>query len=178
VAVELAERIYGDLAECHVMIIGAGDTSEKTARSMKSKGVSAIMVANRTFERAAVLAAELRGEAIHWELWEERAMDVDIMISSTSAPSFVLSRARMEALRRRRRRQHPLFLIDLAVPRDFEPTINDLDDVYLFDLDNLQNIANQHMKERQDEITRSQQLLQPHVQRFLSWAASQEGGMR
>lgn len=174
VAVELAERIFGDLKPRRVMVIGAGDTSEKTARTLKSKGVSAIMVANRTYDRAAALAEELGGQAIHWENWEERAVDVDIMISSTSAPHYVLTHRQMEALRRKRRRNQPIFMIDLAVPRDFEPSLHTLDDVYLYDLDDLQTIANQHLRERQSEVEQSVRILRPHVQRFLDWSARQE----
>jgi glutamyl-tRNA reductase len=173
VAVELAERIFGELTNQRVMVLGAGDTSEKTVRSLKSQGVNSILVANRTFDRAAALASELGGEAIHWDQWEERAVEVDIMISSTSAPHFVLTHDRMEALRKKRRRQHSLFLIDLAVPRDFEPSIHKLDNVYLYDLDDLQSIASLHMSERQSEIQQSIRILQPHVERFLTWAANQ-----
>ena len=130
VSVELAEKIFGDLQKCRVMVIGAGDTSERTARSLLRHGVPSILVANRTFDRATALAAELGGEAVRWDEWEDRAVDVDIMISSTSAPHYVLTQEKLEALLRRRGRR-PLFLIDLAVPRDFEPsTINLLDDVF------------------------------------------------
>ncbi len=86
VSVELAEKIFGDLRGCHVMVIGAGETSERTARSLQRHGVPSVLVANRTYDRAHALAVELGGEAVHWEQWEERALGVDIMISSTSAP--------------------------------------------------------------------------------------------
>jgi glutamyl-tRNA reductase len=172
VAVELAEKIFGDLRGCHVMVIGAGETSERTARSLLSHGVPSIMVANRTHERAAALAAELGGEAVRWEDWEARAVDVDIMISSTSAPHYVLTTEKLEGLLRHRARR-PLFLIDLAVPRDFEPSINLLDDVYLYDIDDLQSIAQSHLRERQTEIVRSVEILKPHVERYLHWASRQ-----
>jgi len=172
VAVELAEKIFGNLCGCHVMVIGAGDTSEKTARSLLSHGVTSILVANRTFDRAAALALELRGEAVHWDEWEERATAIDIMISSTSAPHYVLTQAKLEALLKRRERR-PLFLIDLAVPRDFEPSINLLDDVYLYDIDDLQSIAHAHLRERQTEIVRSIEILKPHVERYMTWAVRQ-----
>ncbi len=110
-----------------------------------------ILVANRTHERAALLAAQLGGEAVRWEEWEARAVDVDIMISSTSAPHYVLTSEKLDGLLRQRGRR-PLFLIDLAVPRDFEPAINLLDDVYLYDIDDLQSIAQSHLRERQTEI--------------------------
>jgi glutamyl-tRNA reductase len=134
--------------------------------------VPSILVANRTFERASALALELSGEAVHWEEWEDRAVVVDIMISSTSAPHYVLTQEKLAALLRRRERR-PLFLIDLAVPRDFEPSINLLDDVFLYDIDDLQSIAQTHMRERQTEITRSMEILKPHVERYMEWAGRQ-----
>jgi glutamyl-tRNA reductase len=172
VSVELAEKIFGDLRGCHVMVIGAGETSERTARTLLRQGVLSILVANRTFDRAQALAAELGGEAVNWEAWEDRAVDVDIMISSTSAPHYVLTREKLAGLLRRRGRR-PLFLIDLAVPRDFEPSINLLDDVFLYDIDDLQSIAQAHLRERQTEIARSLEILKPHVDRYMEWALRQ-----
>jgi glutamyl-tRNA reductase len=172
VSVELAEKIFGDLQGCRIMVIGAGETSERTARSLLRHGVKSILVANRTYDRAAALAAELGGEAVHWEEWEDHALNIDIMISSTSAPHYVLTREKLEALLKRRERR-PLFLIDLAVPRDFEPSINLLDDVFLYDIDDLQSIAQTHLRERQTEITRSMEILKPHVERYMEWAGRQ-----
>ncbi len=174
VSVELAEKIFGDLRNCKVMVIGAGDTSERTARTLQRHGVRSIMVANRTYERAHILATELGGEAVTWDEWENRAIDVDIMISSTSAPHYVLTREKLELLLRKRERRS-LFMIDLAVPRDFEPSINLLDDVFLYDIDDLQSIAQAHLRERQTEITRSMEILKPHVERYMEWAGRQTG---
>ena len=176
VAVELAEKIFGDLQGCRVMVIGAGETSERTARALLAHGVTSLLVANRTHDRAATLAAELGGQAIHWEEWEEHAVEADIMISSTSAPHYVLTAERLQALRGRRQ-QRPLFLIDLAVPRDFEPAINLIDNVYLYDIDDLQSIAQSHLRERQSEIARSVEILKPHVERYLAWAERQGPGL-
>jgi glutamyl-tRNA reductase len=174
VSVELAEKIFGDLRGCRVMVIGAGETSERTARALLSHGVPSIVVANRTHDRACALASELGGEAVRWEDWEERAVEADIMISSTSAPHYVLTQAKLEVLLKRRERR-PLFLIDLAVPRDFEPSINLFDDVFLYDIDDLQSIAQTHLRERQTEITRSMEILKPHVERYMAWAGKQSG---
>ena len=118
VSVELAEKIFGDLKGCRVMVIGAGETSERTARALMRHGVPSILVANRTHDRAAALALQLGGEAVRWEEWETRALDVDIMISSTSAPHYVLTQEKLATLLRKRERR-PLFLIDLAVPARF-----------------------------------------------------------
>ena len=172
VAVELAEKIFGELHECRAMVLGAGETSAKTARSLLAHGVPTLLVANRTYDRAASLAAELGGEAVHWEKWEEHALQADIMISSTSAPHYVLTSEKLAPLLKRRGRR-PLFLIDLAVPRDFEPSINLLDDVYLYDIDDLQSIAHAHLNERRTEIGRSVEILKPHVDRYMAWAARQ-----
>ena len=172
VSVELAEKIFGDLRGCHVMVIGAGETSERTARALLSHGVPSILVANRTHDRAAGLAAELGGEAVRWEQWEERALEVDIMISSTTAPHYVLTAEKLGGLLRHRARR-PLFLIDLAVPRDFEPAINLLDDVYLYDIDDLQTIAQGHLRARQTEIVRSVEILKPHIDRYMEWVNRQ-----
>lgn len=172
VSVELAEKIFGDLNGCRVMVIGAGDTSEKTARSLLGHGVRSLLVANRTFDRAGALASQLGGEAVRWEEWEDRAVEIDIMISSTSAPHYVLTADKLSALLKRRGRR-PLFLIDLAVPRDFEPSINLLDDVYLYDIDDLQSIAQAHLRERQTEVSRSVEILKPHVERYMAWAERQ-----
>jgi glutamyl-tRNA reductase len=174
VSVELAEKIFGDLRGCRAMVIGAGETSERTARSLLGHGVPSILVANRTHDRARALAAELGGEAVQWEEWEDRAVDVDIMISSTAAPHYVLTSQKLEGLLKRRGRR-PLFLIDLAVPRDFEPSINLLDGVYLYDIDDLQSIAQAHLRERQTEIIRSVEILKPHVARYMAWAERQAG---
>jgi glutamyl-tRNA reductase len=182
VSVELAGKIFGDLRDCRVMVIGAGETSERTARSLLGQGVTSLIVANRTFDRASALAGELGGEAVRWEEWEDRAVDVDIMISSTSAPHYVLTSEKLEQLLKRRGRR-PLFLIDLAVPRDFEPSINLLDDVFLYDIDDLQSIAHAHLRERQTEIIRSVEILKPHVERYMEWVGRQgaepgEGNMQ
>jgi glutamyl-tRNA reductase len=173
VAVELSEKIFGELDGRTVMVIGAGDTSEKTARSLKSRGVTSIMVANRTHERAEHLARELDGRAIRWDEWEQSAASVDIIISSTSAPHYVLTREKLERMLKVRE-PRPLFLIDLAVPRDFEPAVNLLDDVFLYDIDDLQSIAQRHIDERHAELEHGREILKPHVGRFCTWAQRQQ----
>ena len=152
------------------MVLGAGATSERTARSLQSRGVSFILVANRTHEKAEKLAGELGGEAVLWDRFEERVEEVDIVISSTSAPHYVLTRERLEQVRRRRSGR-PLFLIDLAVPRDIEPGVNFLEDVYLYDIDDLESIARANQRERSAEIARCERILDPHVDRLMAWVA-------
>ncbi len=170
VAVELAERLFGQLRGRTVMVLGAGATSERTARSLQSRGVSFILVANRTHEKAEKLAGELGGEAVLWDRFEERVEEVDIVISSTSAPHYVLTRERLEQVRRRRSGR-PLFLIDLAVPRDIEPGVNFLEDIYLYDIDDLESIARANQQERTAEVARCERILDPHVDRLMAWVA-------
>lgn len=173
VSVELAEKIFGHLEGRSVMVIGAGDTSEKTARSLQSRGVSTLLVSNRTHEKACSLADQLGGRAIRWDTWQKEAEHVDIMISSTSAPHYVLTREALIPLLHARKGR-PLFLIDLAVPRDFDPAINELDDVYLYDIDDLQTIAGTHLQERAAEVSRAVQILKPHVEKFCVWWDEQQ----
>src|SRR6185503_3256178 len=116
VAVELAEKIFNSLYHRQVMVIGAGDTSEKAARALLSRGAKSILVSNRSHERAELLAAELGGRAIRFDEWAEEFRGIDIVISSTSAPHYVLDRAKLEPIMVRRGNA-PLLLIDIAVPR-------------------------------------------------------------
>jgi glutamyl-tRNA reductase len=168
VAVELAGKIFGDLSNHRVMILGAGDTSERTARSLVSRGVKTVIVSNRTFERAAQLAAEIGGMAIHFDNWHREFDDVDILISSTSAPHALLDRKKLEPVLRRRGGR-PLFLIDLAVPRDIDPDVNSLDGVFLYDIDSLQDIARRSLAIRQQEVEHCERIINHHVGDFVSW---------
>ncbi len=174
VAVELAEKLFGALDGRTVMVLGAGATSERTARSLQSRGVGVILVANRTFAHAEELARELKGEAVHWDAFEERIAQVDIVISSTSAPHYVLTREKLEQVRRDRRGR-PLFLIDLAVPRDIEPAASYLDDVYVYDIDDLESLAKANRDDRVAEVARCERLLVPHVDKFMAWAGKLGG---
>lgn len=151
VAVELADKIFDGLKGRRVMVIGAGDTSEKTARSLLSRGASEVAVTNRSYERAEELAGNLNGRAVPFQEWEAEFEALDIVISSTSAPTYVLDRARVEKLIRPRK-SRPLLLIDIAVPRDIDPEINELDNVYVYNIDHLQSIAQDYLEQRQKEI--------------------------
>jgi glutamyl-tRNA reductase len=158
VAVELAEKIFSALSDRNVMIIGAGDTSEKTARAMLSRGARGILVTNRSPDKAAVLAAELGGRAVGFDDWSKEFANIDIVISSTSAPHYVLDRAKLEPLMKLRRNR-PLLLIDIAVPRDIEPEVNFLENVYLYNIDDLQAIADDYLKQRKEEVARCEQII-------------------
>jgi glutamyl-tRNA reductase len=162
VAVDLAEQIFETLAHRSVLVIGAGDTSEKTARALLSRGARHLLVTNRSFERADALARELGGKAVPFDNWSAEFPQVDIVISSTAAPQPILDRPRLEPLLAARRRR-PLLLIDIAVPRDIHPEVNDLEDVYLYNIDHLQTIAADALRQRQDEIARCERIIAEKV---------------
>ena len=158
VSVELAEKIFDTLTGRTVMVIGAGDTSEKTARALLSRGAKSIVVTNRTVEKAAAIAKELGGRAIGFDQWEQEFAHIDIAISSTAAPGYVITRAKLEPLMKLRRNR-PLLLIDIAVPRDIDPDVNQLDNVYLYNVDDLQTIADDYLQQRREEVAQCEAII-------------------
>jgi len=167
VAVELAEKIFSDLADHDVMVIGAGDTGEKTARALASRGARSVIVANRSFERAESLARELDGRAVTFDHWQEEFARVDMVISSTAAPHHILDRARLEPLMKLRRNR-PLLVIDIAVPRDIDPEVNFMENVYLYNVDDLQAIADDYLQQRRDEMLRCEEIIEEKVKGLLN----------
>jgi glutamyl-tRNA reductase len=161
-AVELAEKIFSSLAEHEVLVIGAGETSEKTARALLSRGARGVVVTNRSPERAAALAAELGGRSVPFEQWPDEFEQIDIAISSTAAPHHILDRATLEPLMRRRKHR-PLLLIDIAVPRDIDPSVSELDNVYLYNVDDLQSIADDYLNLRREEVARCEKIIAEKV---------------
>lgn len=158
VAVELAGRIFSSFAGREILIMGAGDTGEKTARALLSRGALSVVVANRSLDRAEALARELGGRAVPFERWGDEFARIDIVISSTSAPGYVLGRAAFEPLMPLRKGR-PLLLIDLAVPRDIAPDVNSMEDVYLYNIDHLQAVAEDALVQRQEEIARCEEII-------------------
>jgi glutamyl-tRNA reductase len=171
VAVELAEKIFGSLNNREVLVIGAGDTSEKTARALLSRGARSIIVANRSHDRAVALANELGGRAVQFDDWAVEFQKIDIAISSTSAPHHILNRAKLEPLMKARKHR-PLLLIDIAVPRDIDPEVNFLENVYLYNIDDLQAIADDYLKQRKEEIARCEQIIAEKVKSLLETKSS------
>jgi glutamyl-tRNA reductase len=171
VAVELAEKIFNSLGDREVLVIGAGDTSEKTARALLSRGAKSIIVANRSFDRAQALAGELGGRAVSFGDWAGEFEKIDIVISSTASPDYVLDRAKLEPLMKARR-QRPLLLIDIAVPRDIDPEVNFLENVYLYNVDDLQGIANDYLKLRREEMARCEEIIAEKVKPLLAAKSS------
>ena len=171
VAVELAEKIFGSLHDREVLVIGAGDTSEKTARALLSRGARSIIVANRSHDRAVALANELGGRAVQFDNWAAEFEKIGIAISSTSAPHHILDRAKLEPLMKARKHR-PLLLIDISVPRDIDPEVNFLENVYLYNIDDLQAIADDCLKQRKKEIARCEQIIAEKVKALLETKSS------
>lgn len=169
VAVELSEKIFGDLADCRVLLLGAGKVGARVARSLQSRGVRRLVLSNRTFERAAELARGLGGMALHFDQWQTALPDVDIVISSTAARGRLLSADELSPIMAARG-DRPLFLVDLAVPRDFDPALNEMEGVFLHDIDSLQAMAQRSVEARRREVERCEELIEAHVQEFLSWS--------
>ena len=174
VAVELAERIFGTLKGRHIMVIGAGDTSEKTARALLSRGAHSIIVSNRSYERAEALARELDGRAIHFDKWAKEFESIDIVISSTAAPHYILDRTKLEPIIKLRKNR-PLLLVDIAVPRDIEPEVAGLKNIFLYNIDDLKAIADECLKRRQKEVLRCEAVIQEKAKDLL--VANRAGGM-
>ncbi|MBC8096182.1 MAG: glutamyl-tRNA reductase, partial [Akkermansiaceae bacterium] len=177
VAVELAEKIFEKLNDRHVMVIGAGDTSEKTARALLSRGAKSLVVANRSLERAEALVKDLGGRAVQFEEWGKEFERIDIAISSTSSPTPILNRAKLEPLMRQRKNR-PLLLIDIAVPRDIDPEVNLVPNVYLYNVDDLQNIASSYLDQRKDEAAKCEKIIHEKVKALLGSGSFGDSGSK
>jgi glutamyl-tRNA reductase len=170
-AVELAKKIFGDLKGKKALLIGAGEMAELAAQHLMTNGVSRLIVANRTLSRAIELAGRLKGSAISLEEMEGALLEADIVISSTGAPGFVLTREMVGKVMRPRRHRL-LFLIDIAVPRDIEPSVNDLDNVYLYCIDDLKGIVEFNKAGREKEARKAERMVEAEVIKFMSWLES------
>jgi glutamyl-tRNA reductase len=165
VAVDLAGKIFGDLRQCSVLILGAGEISERTARALSSRGVADIRVSNRSFERAENLAALVRGRAVPFPDWTEQCREIDILISSTAADEPLLTPEVLGPMLQGRA-DRPLFIIDIAVPRDVAPEVNEMEGVYLYDIDSLQSIAEQSLALRRQQVSAAEKIIAEHVADF------------
>lgn len=164
VAVDLAEKIFGHLKDSEVMILGAGEISRVTAQSLVSRGAKSIIVSNRTFDRACDLAAEMGGRAVRFDDWAEVLPEVDVVISSTGSPHAIIRRADVEKARRARKFR-PLFLIDIAVPRDIDPGVAEIPEVYLYDIDTLEHIAGEAKLRRLKQIEECENIISREILR-------------
>lgn len=172
-AVELARKIFGDLSGKSVMIIGASNMGELATKHLKQNGVSSVQVTNRTFERAVQMAKMFEGAAIPFERLEEHIDRADIVISSTGAPHFIITRPQAEQIIRRRKNR-PMFFIDIAVPRDIDPAVNDIDNLFLYDIDDLQQVVDGNLKERMNEAIRAETIVDTEVEAFCSSLQSRD----
>ena len=172
-AVDLASSIFADLSHASVLILGAGKMSELTARHLVESGVRFVVVANRTYEKAVRMAERFGGRAIHYDTFTDELAHADIVISSTAAPHPIVRRETLvPALRKRRGK--PLFLIDIAVPRDIDPDVARLDNVFLKNIDDLQEVVEADAGGRAAEAIRAEALVQEEVGKFLGWYRSRE----
>ncbi len=173
VAVELAKQIFGRLDDKAVMLVGAGEMSELAARHLRRAGAREILVTNRTYERAVQLAESFKGQVVSYDRFREELPRADIVITSTGAPGYILTREDMRkviALRRNR----PMFLIDIGVPRNIEPAVNELDNVFLYDIDDLQQVVDENLKARMQEAEEAEAIVEEEVKRMISRLRVQE----
>ncbi len=172
-AVELAKKIFETLQQRTVMVLGAGETSELAARHLVRQGVGTIFVANRTHERAVRLAQALHAKAIPWESVAEHLIHTDIVVSSTSAPEPVVDKPMVQQVMRSRNGQS-MFFIDIAVPRDIDPAVNTLENVFLYDIDDLHHVVEANRRGREQEAVAAEELVWQEVQQFQQWLAAQD----
>ena len=172
-AVELARKIFGDLSGKTVMIIGASKMGELAAKHLRRNGVASVLVTNRTFEKAVEIAKIFEGAAIPFEHFSDHIDRADIVISSTGAPHFIITRQLAEQVIRNRR-NNPVFFIDIAVPRDVDPSVNDIDNAFVYDIDDLQQVIDSNMKERMKEAGRAEEIVDREVQAFCTRMQSRE----
>lgn len=166
--VELARKIYNDLSNKHVLLIGAGKTAELAAFHFQESGVKSISVANRTLVRAEELAEKFGGKAYRMDQLPEALADADIVISATSSTEYILTTEMLKPISKKRNHR-PIFLIDLAIPRDIDPAINTIDSVFLYNLDDLEEIVKINLEKRRKEIPRSMKIIREIVDEFQEW---------
>jgi glutamyl-tRNA reductase len=172
VAVELATRVFGELTERTVLVIGAGKMSALAARHLVAAGASRVLVINRSPARAEALAAAVGGQARAWGELSYLLAQADVVVSSTGATEPVISRALMKQVLKARRHR-PIFIVDIAVPRDVEPDAGELDGVYLFDIDDLEKVVAQNLQGRERESQAAEQIVEDEALQFLAWLRAQ-----
>ncbi len=163
-SVELAEKVFGSLKKSSVMVIGAGEMSRQTAQALRSRGASSVIVTNRSLDKAQELAASVDGKAVNFDHWEPELQHVDVVISSTGAPHYVLKPGHIEAVRRKRK-YRPLIVVDIAVPRDVDPEVGKIEEVYLYDIDTLQDMANQARERREAQLLLCENIIREEITR-------------
>ncbi len=170
-AVELAKRIFGDMREHKAMLVGAGEMAELAAMHLLQSGIAEILVANRTLVRGQELAKQFNGHAIPFEDLSQHLLDVDIIITSTGSQEPII-RARDIRVALKARKNRPMFFIDIAVPRDIDPDVNGLDNVYLYDIDDLKEVVEENLATRRDEAAKAAEIVNEEVLLFSRWLSS------
>lgn len=171
-AVQLAQQIFDKLSEQTALLIGAGETIELTARHLHQHGIGRIIIANRTYDKAHALAMQFNGFAIALSEIPEHLAEADIVVSSTASQLPILGKGRVESAIKKRKHK-PMFMVDLAVPRDIEAEVEQLSDVYLYTVDDLQNTINQNMDSRRRAAEQAEEIIDTQVEHFLAWLRSQ-----
>jgi glutamyl-tRNA reductase len=172
-AIALAKKIFGNLKGLHVLILGAGEMAKLTGIHLQAQDVQQITIASRTLRTAEGLAGQLGGRAVAWPQLDEALGVADIVVTATGATEPVLTRARVEAVMRPRRGR-PLFLIDIALPRDVEAAVGDLDQVFLYNIDDLHGIVQENLARRTAELSHAELIVEEEVAKFASWMQSRE----
>lgn len=170
-AVELARKIFGDLSGKTVMLIGAGEMAELAARHLLSNGIREIMVANRTYKKAEDMVKCFGGRAIDFSAYHERIKEADIVIASTGATNYILGPDEIKKAMKARKYQ-PMFFIDISVPRNIDPRLNDIDNVYLYDIDDLQGVVASNLNERAQEAEEAEKIIEEEIEKFYRWINS------
>jgi glutamyl-tRNA reductase len=171
-AVALARKIFGRLQGRRVLVVGAGEISTLTAQHLKSQGVEGIEITSRTAAHAEALAAIVEGQAVAWGEMMPALSRADIVITATGSQRPILTRAHIEMVTGGRRRPDPLFIIDIAVPRDVEPAVGDIEQVFLYNVDDLQSIVQENLSRRGAEIARAEAIVSEELARFTAWQRS------
>ncbi len=172
-AVELAKKIFGSLAGKTIFVVGAGKMSELAAKHLLRSGASSILVSNRTYDRAVELAAAFHGTAVPFEELFDHLGQADIVISSTGAPNTIISKAQVEKILSARRNR-PVFFVDIAVPRDIDPAVNELDNAFVYDIDDLGHVVEANKKQREQEAVWAEDIVQTEVQKTMKRLASRD----
>jgi glutamyl-tRNA reductase len=167
-AVEMAKKIFHTLDGKRVLLIGAGEMAELAAKHLMAQGVSSLSVANRTFDRAAEIARRFDARPIAFKEIGIQLLEVDIVVASTASPEFVIQYDQVKGSLRKRRNR-PLFFIDIAVPRDVQPEVNDLDNVYVYDIDDLKGVIALNLSQRQQEAVKAESIVEEEVAKFQRW---------
>jgi glutamyl-tRNA reductase len=170
-AVELAKKIFTELERKSVMLLGAGEMAELAAKHLLNTGVRELFVANRTYERGCELAKDMGGTAVKYETFLDDMQHTDIVICSTGAPNYVVTKEQMHDVMKARK-QRQVFMIDISVPRNIDPAINEMPNVFLYDVDDLQGVVDENVLERKKEADKAEGIVEDEIETFLRWQSS------